>query len=108
MTIADFADAVFASAHRSAICETATIVRYVGPSIKLRIDLYVGGFVEAYFNPESGNISYALIRDEERVYAVDNAGGWHYHPVGLPEMHVPLAFPVSFDEFLHEVERIQP
>jgi hypothetical protein len=46
----------------------------------------------------------ALVVKGERIYGKDNAKiGWHVHPFANPEAHVACN-PVSFEEFLGEVE----
>lgn len=105
MTVDEFEQLIYASVDRSAMCDSPFIVRQRGPSINLRIDLFVGGFIEAYYNEETDTTAYALIQDGIRTFGADNATGWHYHPFENPALHIPLRTEMKFAEFLGEVER---
>lgn len=96
---------VFASVERCNICDSPLIVRLRGPSIKLRIDLFVGGYIEAYYNEETATMAFALVVDGVRTYGADNTQGWHYHPFENPALHIRLAHAMKFEDFLAEVER---
>ena len=105
MTVEEFEHMVYASVDRSTICDSPFIVRQRGPSIKLRIDLLVGGFIEAYYNEETGTTAYALIQNGIRTFGADNATSWHYHSFESPGLHIALRTEMKFAEFLGEVER---
>ncbi len=67
-----------------------------------------GYFIEVFYNTATGKVSFALIREGNRIYGKDNAkSGWHMHPKDAPDTHVPCQ-PVTFSQFLAEVERIFP
>lgn len=62
-------------------------------------------FINAFYNIETGKTAFALIQQGQRTYGVDNAKiGWHCHPFHAPEQHINCA-PMTFVEFLEEVER---
>jgi len=65
----------------------------------------MGGFVEAFYNEQTGTLAYALIRQGQRAFGADNTGGWHVHPFDGPERHDPLSAAMSFAEFVAEIER---
>jgi len=69
------------------------------------MDLFSGGFIEAFFNERTGTTAFALIRDRQRVYGADNTGGWHVHPFVDPSRHISMQGVMSFAEFVAEVER---
>ena len=73
------------------------------PVLKLRA--YVGAlvFVDVFFNAETGKTSFALIKDQHRIFGADNTRGWHLHPFESPESHYPCET-MSFAGFLRHVE----
>ncbi|MCL4824479.1 MAG: hypothetical protein KJZ57_09695, partial [Anaerolineales bacterium] len=60
-------------------------------------------FVEAFYNQETGKMSFAHIRNEMRVFAADNRGGWHWHPIDDVARHVSSDHEITFEEFFREV-----
>ena len=56
--------------------------------VKSRIFLIDSSFVEVYYNFENGKISFALIKNKERLFGADNLGFWHIHPLDSPEKHI--------------------
>ena len=104
MTLGEFEAYVFAVALASDICDIPTIRRLTATFINLRIDLFAGGFVDAFYNERTGTTAFALVRDGQRVFGTDNAGGWHVHPFADPDRHVLLQGEMSFAEFVAEIE----
>lgn len=107
MTVDDFQRQVFSDAYRSPICDSPVIELLTKRRIKIHIDLFVGGFVEAYYNQQTGTVSYVLIRNGQRSFGADNTGGWHLHPFDDPSAHVPTTEgrAVLFAEFLDVIDR---
>ena len=77
----------------------ATIVRG-------RMFLHQDMFLELYFNEATGTIAFALIKDQKRIWGIDNdtIRGWHQHPIEAPETHVELK-PMSVLEIVNEFEK---
>lgn len=48
--------------------------------VKMRIYLVTGVFVDIFYNSDTERIAYALIDSHNRIFGVDNTGGWHIHP----------------------------
>ena len=57
--------------------------------VKARLDLAPDCFVDIFFREETQRTDYALIVAGQRVYGLDNLGGWHEHPLHDPASHVP-------------------
>jgi hypothetical protein len=74
-------------------------------AIGLRPEVTTGGFIDAFFNEQTGTTAFALIREGERIFGADNTGGWHVHPFADPDRHDLLPEPMSFAEFVAEIER---
>ena len=66
--------------------------------IKLRLVLSLDLFVEVFYAPQTEKASFTLIKEKERIFGIDNLGGWHHHPLGKPTNHVDIAEPE-----LHEI-----
>jgi hypothetical protein len=105
MTLADFEQQVFAAAMASGLCGIPVLRRLTATSVNLRIDLAAGGFIDTFYNEQTGTTAYALIQKNRRVFGADNTGGWHVHPFRDPQLHVPLRLPMPFGDFVAEIER---
>ena len=80
MTLHDFEQMVFNVAFHSPICDLPQIVRLTATAIKLRVELWISGQIEAFYNEETETTAYAFIRDGQRIFGADNTGRWHFHP----------------------------
>ena len=74
--------------------------RVEGRVARARLRLRREGFVDLYYNAETGSISFAYIERGRRRFGANNMKiGWHLHPFDEPEEHRPSA-PVTVREFL--------
>lgn len=105
MTLAEFEREVFAIAMASPICDIPVVWRIRPSSINLRVNITSGGFIDIFYNEQTGTTAFALIRENRRVFGADNTGGWHLHPFAQPDQHIPLPGPLSFAEFVTMVEQ---
>jgi hypothetical protein len=105
MTLAEFEQQIFAVAIHSPICDIPAVRRLTSTSIGLRVSIAPGGFIDAFYNEHTDTIAFAFIREGQRLFGMDNTGGWHVHPFADPVRHEPLADPPSFAEFVDEIER---
>jgi hypothetical protein len=55
--------------------------------IKIRIHVMPSVFIELYHNAQNGRGSYALIRDNQRIFGYDGVIRWHCHPLHHTEKH---------------------
>jgi hypothetical protein len=104
MTLTEFEKQVYSVAIASPFCHVPVVVRLTPAAIKLRIEVVTGGFIDAFYNEQTGTTAYAFIRQERRIFGADNTGGWHVHPFMDPLRHDPLARSMSFEEFVKAVE----
>lgn len=105
MTLDEFQRVIFQVAVASPICEIPAVHQISSTSIKLRIEVTAGGFIDAFFNEQTGTTAYAWVRNGQRVYGADNTGGWHMHPFNDPGRHDPLSGQMLFSEFVAEIEQ---
>ena len=91
-------------------CAQSTVVSGIEPLLldepvlKLRIHLGTVAFIDVFFNAETGKTSFALIKNGQRIFGVDNTRGWHLHPFDDPESHSPCE-EIRFESFLNQVEK---
>ena len=104
MTLGEFEQRIFSVALDSPVCAVPATRRLTATSISLRVDILTGGFVDIFYNEQTGTMAFALIRDGRRVFGADNTGGWHMHPFADPGGHTPLPDAVSFADFVAKIE----
>jgi hypothetical protein len=105
MTLAEFERHVFAVAVASPICDIPVVRRLTSTFINLRVDVASGGFMDVFYNEQTGTTAFALIRQGQRVFGADNTGGWHVHPFAAPDRHNPLPDAMTWAEFVAEIEQ---
>ena len=105
MTLAEFERQVFAVATASPICGIPVVRRLTPTSVNLRLSVTAGGFIDVFYNEQTGTMAYALVRRGRRAFGADNTGGWHIHPFDDPERHDSLPDAMLFAEFVAQVER---
>ena len=64
-----------------------------GVAVTCRVELTVDVFLAVYFNALTGNTSYALIHQGQRVAGLDNHRFWHIHPLEAADQHIPCDEP---------------
>ncbi len=106
MTLTEFIDLVVETAMSSPICDIPLVRRLSATAVNLRVELTVGGFVDAFYNEQTGLTAYTWIKQRRRIYGADNTGGdWHQHPFADPKRHEPLSGALSFTDFMIEISR---
>ena len=63
-----------------------------------------GQFVDAFHNEVTSHTAFALINNNQRIFGADNTGGWHVHLFDNPKRHDLLNFPMTFAEFIQNIE----
>ena len=105
MTLAEFAREIMSVAMTSSICDIPSVRRLTPTAINLRVLITTGGFVDAFYNEQTGTMAFAFICRGQRVFGADNTGGWHVHPFAGPGRHDPLPEPMAFAAFVVEIEQ---
>ncbi len=105
MTLTEFEQLVFAAAAASPVCGVPIVRQLTPTSITLRLVVTFGGFIEAFYNEQTGTTAYALIQHGRRTFGADNTGGWHKHPFDDPDHHVPVTSAIPFAQFITEIEQ---
>jgi hypothetical protein len=84
----------------SSICDIPSVRPLTPTAINLRVPITTGGFVDAFYNEQTGTMAFAFIRQGQRVFGADNTGGWHVHPFAGPGRHDLLPEPMTFAAFV--------
>ena len=71
--------------------------------VKSRIFLIDNSFIEVYYNYENAKTSFALIKNNKRIFGADNLGFWHIHPLNKPEKHVK-SNEIKLEDFVKEIK----
>jgi hypothetical protein len=106
VTLLEFEREILRVAMASPLCGIPTIRRLTATSINLRLNVTTGDFIDAFYNEHTGTTAFALIQQGQRIFGADNTGRWHVHPFADPTRHDPLSAPMSFAEFVAEIERL--
>jgi hypothetical protein len=110
MTPDGFEQRVREEASRFAFIRSIATLDKTANTVKLRLHITAGCFVQVYANVRKELLSYTLVLHQARLYGRDNDGtGWHRHPHTTPEDHDLSdegTRPVSLTEFLEEVQQI--
>ncbi len=64
-----------------------------GVALTCRAELTADVLLAVYFNALTGNTSYTLIHQAQRVAGFDNHRSWHAHPLGAADQHIPCDEP---------------
>lgn len=71
--------------------------------VKSRIFLVDSSFVEVYYNFGNGKTSFALIKNNKRIFGADNLGFWHVHPFDNPEKHIKCT-EIKIADFIKKIK----
>ena len=89
MTVADFLQAVQDAAANLFPNHPLQLTVIRATRLKARIHLGSDQLVDIFFREETQRVDFALIIAGQRVFGLDNLGGWHEHPVHDPSQHIP-------------------
>ena len=64
-----------------------------GIAVTCRVELTADVLLAVYFNALTGNTSYTLIHQGQRVAGFGNPRFWHAHPLGAADQHMPCDVP---------------
>lgn len=73
--------------------------------LKMRIILSPELFIDVFYSVRTQRIDFALIKETERIFGIDNLNGWHRHPFGEVEQHQAIREP-SLEEILSEIKKV--
>ncbi len=57
------------------------------PVVKIKATVDDKTFISIFYNASTQKHSFAVIRDNKRIFGVDNTRNWHIHPFKNPDSH---------------------
>jgi len=73
------------------------------PVAKIKAVINKDTFINIFYNAETSKYSFALIKNNKRIFGIDNTKRWHIHPFANPESHTE-ATAVDLLDFLRMVK----
>jgi len=73
------------------------------PVTKIKAIINAHTFINIFYNAESEKYSFALIKNNKRIFGVDNTRNWHIHPFENPDSHEEYST-INLLEFLVMIE----
>ena len=104
MNLEQFKSRVFTTCSISLLVQSTTVLVLKETSIRLRVVLINGSFVDVFYNEQTGRTSFAQIQNKIRTFGADNAGGWHWHPRENPDAHLTAKSEITFEAFMKRLE----
>ncbi|MBI4745064.1 MAG: hypothetical protein HY786_00600 [Deltaproteobacteria bacterium] len=102
MTAFEFSKDIIETCSRYDFIKGIDILLLDEPALKVRAVLNESIFIDVFYNAETCKYSFALIRDNKRIFGADNLRGWHIHPFENPDEHID-SDPVSLENFLNMI-----
>jgi len=96
--------------HLIGVCAQSTLITGIElllleePVLKFRAHVGPVTFIDVFVNADTGKTSFALIKDQQRIFGADNTRGWRLHPFESPESHYPCE-EMSLENFLTQIEQ---
>lgn len=69
------------------------------PVAKIKAVMEEDTFINVFYNAETSKYSFALIKNNKRIFGVDNTKRWHIHPFENPESHTETTVMSLLDFF---------
>lgn len=73
------------------------------PVAKIKAVIEKDTFINIFYNAETLKYSFALIKNNQRIFGVDNTKKWHIHTFEEPESHSESGS-ISLSDFLRILE----
>jgi hypothetical protein len=58
------------------------------PVVKIKAFIDANTFINIFYNAETLKYSFALVRNNKRIFGADNTRNWHIHPFENPDSHL--------------------
>ncbi len=69
------------------------------PVVKIKAYVNEDTYINVFYNSETAKYSFALIRNNKRIFGADNTRKWHIHSFENPDLHKEIP-PMSLEGFL--------
>jgi hypothetical protein len=105
MKLEDFRDLLISVAKHKFTDASITLTEKRKISLEARIKISEEIFIEVYYNILSDKKSFALIKNNQRIFGYDNYRYWHLHPLNSVTAHIPCEEP-SIEKVFEEIKDI--
>lgn|SRR5574341_161570 len=99
MNAFEFAKQVIGHCSSRAFIRGVEILLLDEPVVKIKSVIDDKTHISIFFNADTVKYSFALIKNDRRIFGADNVGGWHVHPFEDPESHQD-SDEITFTRFL--------
>lgn len=105
LTISQFEQTIFSICGNSKIIQSVAQIQAGFDWVAIRAYISETLFLDVFYNERTGKTSYALIKNNQRIFGADNAKKqWHWHPFPAPHKHQIVEHEILFLDFLNAVE----
>ncbi len=105
MKIEDFRNLLISIAKRKFPDASITLTEKRKITVEARVRISEEVFIEIYYNILSNKKSFALIKNNQRIFGYDNYKYWHVHPRNSAADHVLCEEP-SVEKVFEEIKEI--
>ncbi len=105
MKIEDFRNLLISITKRKFPDASITLIDKRKITVEARVKISEEFFIEVYYNTLSDKKSFALIKNNQRVFGYDNYKYWHVHPLDSITDHVSCEEP-SVEKVFEEIKEI--
>ena len=107
MKIEDFRNLLISIAKRKFPDASITLREKRSITVEARVKVSEEIFIEVYYNILSDKKSFALVKNNQRIFGYDNYKYWHVHPQNNVTAHIPCEEP-SAEKVFEEIKEIIP
>lgn len=105
MKTEDFRNLLLSTSRRNFPDASITFTEKRKITIEARVKISEKIFIEVYYNSFSEKKSFALIKNNQRIFGYDNYKYWHVHPMNSVTKHIPCEEP-SIEKVFEEINEI--
>jgi hypothetical protein len=105
MKIEDFRNLLISVAKHTFPDATITLIEKREITAEARVKISEVVFIEVYYNTLTDKKSFALIKNNQRIFGYDNYKYWHIHHWNDVAAHVPCEEP-SIEKVFEEIKEI--
>ncbi len=104
MNAFEFTKNVISICSNHALINGVDIILLDEPVSKIKAVINKDTYIAIFYNADTVKYSFALIKNNKRIFGADNTRGWHIHPFEDPGIHQDSG-ELTFADFLDIVEK---
>ncbi|MBI4684800.1 MAG: hypothetical protein HY755_06335 [Nitrospirae bacterium] len=105
MKVEDFKDDLISALKHAFPDANIALIEKRGVILEARVQISDTIFIEVYFSSVTSKKSFALIKNNQRIFGYDNYQYWHIHPINDPTTHAKCEEP-SVEKVFEEMRKI--